>query len=103
MDAILVDDIEKLIPLLQSGWKSFLAPFSRPTRAALSGLRLREHLRIFERFRALQVGSLIIELKLGSNVWELNCDIAPIECLVSVHPFSANSSDIHLNRTKQWP
>jgi ABC-2 type transport system ATP-binding protein len=40
-DAIIVEEIEKLFPLVQSGWRAFLAPFSRPTRPALLGLSFR--------------------------------------------------------------
>jgi ABC-2 type transport system ATP-binding protein len=40
-DAILVQEIEKLFPLVQSGWKSFLAPFTRPIRPALSRVSFR--------------------------------------------------------------
>jgi len=39
--AIFIQDIEKLFPLVQAGWKSFLAPFSRPIRPALSGVSFR--------------------------------------------------------------
>jgi ABC-type multidrug transport system ATPase subunit len=40
-DAIFVQDIEKLFPVVQSGWKSFLAPFTRPIRPALRGVSFR--------------------------------------------------------------
>jgi ABC-2 type transport system ATP-binding protein len=40
-DAIFVQEIEKLFPLVRSGWRAFLAPFSRPIRPALSGVSFR--------------------------------------------------------------
>jgi ABC-type multidrug transport system ATPase subunit len=40
-DAIHVQEIQKLFPQIQSGLKAFLAPFSRPTRPALSGVSFR--------------------------------------------------------------
>jgi ABC-2 type transport system ATP-binding protein len=40
-DAILVQEIEKLFPLVKSGWGAYLAPFSRPVHPALSGVSLR--------------------------------------------------------------
>jgi ABC-type multidrug transport system ATPase subunit len=40
-DAIFVQDIEKLFPLVRSGWRAYLAPFSRPIRPALSGVSFR--------------------------------------------------------------
>ena len=37
-DAILVQQIEKLFPIAQGGWRAFLTPFARPIRPALSGV-----------------------------------------------------------------
>jgi ABC-2 type transport system ATP-binding protein len=40
-DAILVQEIEKLFPVVSSGLGVYLAPFSRPSRPALSGVSFR--------------------------------------------------------------
>ncbi|HEV3220214.1 MAG TPA: ABC transporter ATP-binding protein [Candidatus Acidoferrales bacterium] len=40
-DAILVENIEKLFPLVGSGWRAFLAPFSPLIRPALSDVTFR--------------------------------------------------------------
>ena len=40
-DAIIVDQIEKLFPPAQSGWRAFLAPFARPIHPALEGVSFR--------------------------------------------------------------
>ena len=40
-DAILVNEIGKLFPVVRSGLGAYLAPFSRPINPALSGVSFR--------------------------------------------------------------